>query len=413
MKTRAFENLEYEQNILGQLLLDNSLLETVAIDIGDFTTDLNRRVFVSICDRIRRHEPANIQTISISMPADTAYVAALTNIPSTANIAFYQKELKNLRLARALRDLGLAINEKVGLEDPEDVKTMIEESLTRMGILTDKKLSFKISDYHAEVITDIEKAYNQHGKITGISSGFPSIDETTDGFHGGEYTIIGARPSQGKTALALQMARSIAMQKIPVGFFSLEMSGRQIDKRLISIESGITQTVMRRGPFTNAIFSSIMMACDKTMFPLFIYDQSLPTIGDIQSEARRLRRKENIQAIFIDYMSLINCSNKTVPRWEQVSEISKSMKGLARELDIPIIVLAQLGRQTEGKEPCLADLRESGSIEQDADVVMFIHRDREDRDGKSELIIAKQRNGPLGRLELTFIGNRTMFVEAL
>ena len=240
----------------------------------------------------------------------------------------------------------------------------------------------------------------------------------TSGFQKSEFIIIGARPSIGKTALALSMAANIAIkQGISAGFFSLEMSDMALMQRLVASEARINSSHLRSGMFKMSDFSKLTEAASRIYeAPLYIDDTPNMKLLQIRSTARRLKAQEDVQILFIDYIGLIEPENKgRTPRHEQVGEISRSLKALARELEVPIICLSQVGRQSEGEPPKLSDLRESGSIEQDADVVMFLHRDRmgsEDEPGsdrKTELIVAKQRNGPVGKVELVFVPQYTKF----
>ncbi len=272
-----------------------------------------------------------------------------------------------------------------------------------------------------ETVNVIEKLFHAGGDYTGVPTGFPELDQFTSGFQDSEYIVIGARPSVGKTALALTMASYMAVhKKIPVGFFTLEMSGKSLMQRLLSAEAKIDSSRIRNGMLKHSDFSKLTEAAGRLYeAPLFIEDTPNIKLLELRAQARRMRKNENIRAIFIDYIGLIESdSRNNIPRHEQVAEVSRSLKSLARELDIPIIALSQVGRQSEGKEPTLADLRESGSIEQDADVVMFIHKQREtDKDLEhnskttieTDLILAKQRNGPVGTCKLVFIPKFTRF----
>ena len=237
----------------------------------------------------------------------------------------------------------------------------------------------------------------------------------TAGFQPSEMIILGARPSIGKTAMALSMIQHIAIQKkIPSAFFSLEMSDVQVMQRLFVQESRISSEKLRTGFLSHNDFQALQDAAGKIYdSPLYIVDTPNMKLLDLRSVARRLKSQNDIKIIFIDYITLIGSENTQIPRHEQVAEISRSLKSLARELDIPIVVLSQVARSTEGKAPTLAELRESGSIEQDADVVMFLHRERSPENKgdtiPTELIVAKQRNGPVGSVDITFIPHFTKF----
>jgi replicative DNA helicase len=247
----------------------------------------------------------------------------------------------------------------------------------------------------------------------------------TFGFQPSELIIIGARPSMGKTALALTMAANISIhnkgRRIPVAFFTLEMSDMALMQRLISAEANIESGKIRSGLLKPSDFHSLMEAAGRIYdAPLYIVDMPNMKLLDLRAQARRLRVQQKVEIIFIDYLTLISSDNYQIPRHEQIAEVSRSLKSLARELNIPIVALSQVRRDAEGKQPNLSDIRESGSIEQDADVVMFLHRQRDsdkkpaerekdETTGKTQLIIAKQRNGPVGIVEIMFIPGTTKF----
>ncbi|HEY9595769.1 MAG TPA: replicative DNA helicase, partial [Spirochaetia bacterium] len=259
----------------------------------------------------------------------------------------------------------------------------------------------------------IEKHYHSKTEYTGIPSGFKELDQLTMGFQNSEFIVIGARPSVGKTAFALTIATNMSVkQKIPVGFFSLEMSAMAIMQRMLSMEARLDSQRMRTGMLSPADFSRLTDASSRLYdAPLYISDSPDLKLLDLRAQARRMKTEHDVKAIFIDYITLINAENRDLPRHEQIAEISRSLKALARELNLPVIALSQVRRETEGKKPALADLRESGSIEQDADVVIFIHTDDLKAETR-EVAVAKQRNGPVGEIQLAFLARYTKF-EAL
>jgi replicative DNA helicase len=304
---------------------------------------------------------------------------------------------------------------------------ILEETQQRIFDLADARqtLTYKsVKDIIPEAIKIIEDRFVTKQEYTGVPSGFKELDKLTSGFQPQELIIIGARPSVGKTALALSMAANISIKsKVPTAFFTLEMSDMSLVQRLISSEAGIESNALRTGYMTNADLKKLVDAASKIYeAPLYIVDMPNMKLLDLRAQARRLRVQQKVEIIFVDYLTLITSENYQLPRHEQVAEISRSLKSLARELDIPIIALSQLRREVEGKQrdhsgPGLADIRESGSIEQDADLVMFLHR-KEEKEGdpkKSEaepppipgvlptdLIIAKQRTGPTGIVKILF-----------
>ena len=259
--------------------------------------------------------------------------------------------------------------------------------------------------------------YETRPQYTGVTTGFPDLDILTSGFQPSELIIIGARPGMASSAIALSMAANISIrQKKPVAFLSLEMSRNALMVRLLSSEAGIDLNKIRTGNFTSSEFETILsMGKHIHMAPLFIVDMPHMTMLNIQAMARILRIQEKVEIIFIDYIDLISKDNTKIPYREMISHVSRSLKELARELDIPVVALSQLRREAENQKPSLADIRESGSIEQDADMVMFINRDREleksqEIGQKVKLMIAKNRNGPVGTIDLIFLKYITKFV---
>lgn len=428
-------NKEAERAVLGSLLIDQETL-SVALDYlrsEDFYVKAHAVAFKAVEHLSNLGEVIDLITLSDELKRqDTlaacggiAYIASLTSdVPTTANIEYYAKIVRNLSIRRKLLRISNELIAKA-YDESEDTQEMLA---------TAEKLIFDISDdssitgkYKAsseivnEAVNIIEKLYHAGGDYTGIPSGFPELDNHTSGFQNSEFIVIGARPSVGKTAFALTMASYMSVRKkIPVGFFTLEMSGKSLMQRLLASEARIDSKKIRNGMLKNADFIKLTEAAGRLYeAPLFIEDTPNMKLLDLRSQARRMKKNEGIKVIFVDYIGLIESDNRgSIPRHEQVAEISRSLKSLARELDIPVICLSQVGRQSEGKEPTLADLRESGSIEQDADVVMFIHKPREtDKEIghnskaiiETDIILAKQRNGPIGTVRLGFVPRYTKF----
>ncbi|MDR2700933.1 MAG: replicative DNA helicase [Spirochaetaceae bacterium] len=425
-------NDEAEQAALGAVLLDNDTIDTALeyVKPDDFYSNANRRVFQAILNLYNQgQQKADIITVVAELrqmgeldgAGGPAYVASLTNVvPSSANIAHYAKLVQDCSLRRALLRLSAEMNTR-SFDESTEARMILEETQQWIFELGENRQAFSFRstrELMSETIEMIEKLYRSKEAYTGIPSGFDDLDTMTSGFQNSELVIIGARPSMGKTALALTMASHISMEKkIPAAFFSLEMSDMALCLRLISSEARIESRKIRSGLLTPADFSKLMDAAGKIYeAPLYIVDTPGMKLLDLRSQARRLRAQYGVKIIFIDYLTLITSDNRDIPRHEQIAEISRSLKSLARELDMPVVALSQLRRDAEGKQPNLADIRESGSIEQDADLVMFLHREREseakagkETDGKTELIIAKQRNGPVGKADIVFIPQYARF----
>ncbi|MDR2210455.1 MAG: replicative DNA helicase [Spirochaetaceae bacterium] len=426
-------NEEAEQAALGAILLDNDVIDTALqyIKPEDFYSNANRRVFQAILNLNNQgRQKADIITVvaelrqmgELDAAGGPAYVASLTNVvPSSSNIDYYAKLVQDCSLRRALLRSSAEITTR-SFDESVESRIILEETQQQLFELGENRrtLSFKSArDLMPRAIEMIENLYRSKEAYTGIPSGFDDLDVQTSGFQNSELIIIGARPSVGKTALALTMAAHISIgKKIPAAFFSLEMSDMALVLRLISAEARIESEKIRSGLLKPQDFQGLMEAAGKIYdAPFYIVDTPGIKLLDLRSQARRLRSQQGVKIIFIDYLTLITSDNYNLPRHEQIAEISRSLKSLARELDIPVVALSQLRRDAEGKRPNLSDIRESGSIEQDADLVIFLHRDREsdakagrENDGKTELIIAKQRNGPVGTIDIVFLPRYVRFV---
>ncbi len=355
----------------------------------------------------------------------------LTFVPTAANAEYY---LDIVREKYLLRQMIITCTEMAArcYEEQGEVRLLLDEVESRVLSIGEERYRAKLPKMKELVntaIDNIEKLYKNRGSITGLPTGFRKLDQITNGLHGGEMFVIAARPSMGKTALAMNIAEYVALETgKAVGIFSLEMSSQQLVQRLLCSSARLDLQKLRDGFIPNSAFPNLFSTADKLgKCKMIIDDTAGLTILELRSKARRMRDTENIELIVIDYLQLLRSPSRRGQdnRQIEISEISYGIKALAKELNIPIIVLAQLNRQPEAREggrPRLSDLRESGAIEQDADVVALLVRpeiydkgDREDQEdlrGKAELIIAKQRNGPVGEVALTFLKQFTRFEEA-
>ncbi len=428
-------NVDAERATLGAILLDGDVISTVLryLRTEDFYSTSHQKIFKAIIDLFNRGETIDLISLTDRLSAGgeleavggTTYISSLTDeVPTSANVAYYAKIVKDRSVRRQLLKISGGLLSQA-YDEGLETRVLIEEAEQKIFEITDSNHTDSYRGVHdiiAETIEAIEKLYHTKDSYTGVPSGFPDLDNMTSGFQKSEFIVIGARPSVGKTAFALTMAANMAIhRKVPIGFFTLEMADMALMQRLLSSEARINSEKLRTGMLRPADFHNLTEAAGRIYeAPLFIDDTPNIKLLDLRAQARRMKSKEDIKALFIDYIGLIEPENKAnVPRHEQVAEISRSIKSLARELQIPIICLSQVGRQSEGKPPTLADLRESGSIEQDADVVLFLHREREDsrdnRDGQSpgnvetDLVVAKQRNGPVGTVKLAFLPSYTKF----
>jgi replicative DNA helicase len=418
---------EAERAALGAMLMDGDAI-AAAIEYlrpGDFYSNANNLVYGAILGLFNKGVAADILTVTgelrqggkLDQAGGAAYVSSLTTIvPSSGNIAYYAQTVQAYSLRRALLRVSGELGAKV-FDETLESRIILEETQQRIFELSDNRNTIRYQSAKEvvhETIGIIEKLTKSSREYTGIPSGFEELDKLTSGFHPAEFIIIGARPSIGKTALALTMAANISVRnKIPSAFFTLEMPAIALMQRLLAMEARINASSLRSGFLKSSEFNGILNAAENIYeAPLYIVDMPNMKLMDLRAQARRIRAQEKVEIMFIDYLGLISSEQYNVPRFEQMSEISRSLKSLARELEIPIVVLCQLNREAEKERPNLSLIRDSGSIEQDADVVMFLHRDRESNkkpnetageDGlKTSLILSKQRNGPVGTVNLTF-----------
>jgi replicative DNA helicase len=425
-------NAEAEQAVLGAVLLDPESVQAVLkyLRAEDFYVNQNREVFAGIISLYEKGQKADIITLtdelkslgSLDQAGGPAYVAGLTTVtPSSANVEYYARIVLETSVRRNLIKLSAEMNSKAR-DESVDSAVALDEAQARIFDITQNRqaISYKsVKELLPETIRTIERLFKNKNAFTGVPSGMSDLDSMTSGFQDSEFIVIGARPSVGKTALALSMAANIAIkERIPCAFFSLEMADMAIMQRLISSEARIASNKIRTGLIKPSDFSALMEAAGRIYeAPLYIIDMPNMKLLELRTMVRRLKAEKGIKIAFIDYLTLISHENAELPRWEQISSISRSLKALARELRMPIVALSQLKREAEGKQPSLADLRESGSIEQDADLILFLHRDREldkKRDEQSpmietELIVAKQRNGPVGKTSIAFLPAFTRF----
>jgi len=416
-------NEEAEIATLGAVLIDAEALPTIIplLRPEDFYRGAHQRIYEAVLALFDRGQSIDLITLSdelrtrgtLELCGGGAYVSRLTSaVPTSANVEYYARIVQASSIRRTLARVSQEIISRAHDESSE-ISVILEDAERRIFEISDRNQTGTYSPAKEIVkltFDAIERHYHSKTEYTGIPCGFKDLDQLTMGFQSSEFIVIGARPSVGKTAFALTIAANMAIrQKIPVGFFSLEMSAMAIMQRLLSMEARLDSQRMRTGMLSPADFSRITEACGRLYeAPLYISDSPDLKLLDLRAQARRMKSKQDVKIIFVDYITLIGSENRDLPRHEQIAEISRSLKSLARELGLPVIALSQVRRETEGKKPSLADLRESGSIEQDADVVIFIHTE----DLKSEvreISGAKQRNGPVGDIQLSFLSRYTKF----
>jgi replicative DNA helicase len=431
------QNIEAEQSLLGGLLVDAESMNKVADIIGaaDFYRDSHSKIFALITDLYERNDAIDMITIS-SLARDkgildgiggVTYLNTLVDLmPSSANIAHYAKMVKEKSLLRRLMNVATEIIEK-GFDAETNVDGYIDEAEKMIFQVAENKFKpafFPIKDFVMENVKTIERLYEKKQTVTGIATGFTDLDKLTSGLQNSDLIIIAGRPSMGKTAFAMNIAQNVATMKdntVPVGIFSMEMSKEQLVTRLLSSESDIEHTKLRTGTLSSAEWPRLAEAAGRLSDVLmFIDDSPALSVLELRARSRRLKKEHGLGLLVIDYLQLMRGRAGADRREQEISEISRFLKALAKELNIPVIAISQLNRAPEqrsenDKRPRLADLRESGAIEQDADVIMFIYRDevynkdKEDNKGVAEIIIGKQRNGPIDTVKLAFIDKLTTF----
>jgi replicative DNA helicase len=427
-------NDEAERATMGALLLDSEALSTVLLYLrpADFYRTSHKKIYHGIISLFQKGDVVDLITLTevlrtqgeLEACGGSAYISSLTSeVPTAANVEYYARIVQGCSVRRSLLKISYEIVASAH-DDSQESRFIIEEAERKIFEITDRQQtgSFKTAgEVVARTIEAIEKRYHTKENYTGTPTGFSDLDDMTSGFQPAEFIVIGARPSVGKTAFACTIAANMAIRfKIPVGFFTLEMSDMALMQRIVASEARIGSQKIRTALLTPADFHSLTDAAARIYeAPLYIEDTPNMKLLDVRAQARRMITAHDVRILFIDYLTLITPEREgNVPRHEQIAEISRSLKALARELEVPVVALSQVRRETEGKQPSLADLRESGSIEQDADVVIFLHRERgTEREGQggpinnieTEVIVAKQRNGPVGTVRMAFLPEYTKF----
>ncbi len=425
--------LEAEEAVLGSMMIDEDAANKAISILGSsnyFYKDSHKKIFEAMIILMNNSDP--IDTVSVSDELKKGknlksvggiyYLTGLVDkVPTSARVETYAEIVKEKGILRDLITTSHQISKKA-LDAGDSVGSILDEAEQSIFSLTeqkDSKIYQHIEPILSSTVKRIENMAANPGSIIGVPSGIIDLDKLTAGFQNGDLIILAGRPSMGKTALALTIARNAAIEnKSATAIFSLEMSSDQLGQRLLTSEARVDNALVRRGS-PNIKWKNINIASGKlAQAPLYIDDTPALSILDLRSRARRLKRERNIELLIVDYLQLMQGPKNSENRQNEISQITQSLKALAKELDIPVIALSQLSRAVEQrtkKEPMLSDLRESGAIEQDADVVIFLYRpavyDKEDQDlkGLAYLIVAKQRNGPTGRVTATFIDTYARF----
>ncbi len=428
-------SIEAEQSVLGSLMLDNNALDKVIDKIteNDFYLHAHRLIYKTLSELSKRNSPFDVLTIAEALKniselnnvGGELYLFELArNTPSTANVIAYAQIVRERSILRQL--ISVANNMAENAFHPQgqlsaDILDKAEQNIFKIAEQgTRGSGPLNISEYLARATNRIDTLYHSNQTVTGIPTGFTDFDGMTSGLQQGDLIIVAGRPSMGKTALAMNIAENASIRnKKPVFVFSMEMPGEQLALRMLSSLGRIDQHRVRTGRLNDEDWPRITSAVSMlSEAPMFIDDTPALSPAEIRARARRLVREHgNLGLIVIDYLQLMQIPGYRENRTNEISEISRSLKALAKELRVPVIALSQLNRSLESRQdrrPIMSDLRESGAIEQDADIIAFIYRDEvyneESQDkGKAEIIIAKQRNGPIGKVFLTFLGRYTVF----
>jgi len=399
----------------------------------DFYRPDNRIIFEAVTDLFARNIPVDLVTVRARLDEKGLSEQAggrehLLNVASAvstgANAEHYLRIVERRSIQRKLISAGQKITGD-GYDSAKEIDEALEEAQKSIFDIVQGKDTGDFSlmkDLLVEAVNDIERIYKNKGQTAGISSGFIDLDQRTAGLHPSDLLIIAARPSVGKSTLAHNICENVAInQKIPTAIFSLEMSKLQIVNRLLCAKAKVDSQKLRTGSLDSSDWGKLVGAIGPlSEAPLYMDDTPGITVAEIRAKCRRLKMEQGLKLIIIDYLQLMSGGRKSENRQQEISEISRGLKAIAREMEAPVIALSQLSRTVESradKRPMLSDLRESGAIEQDADVVMFIYRDElynpEADKGKAEIIIAKQRNGPIGTVDMTFIDKYTRFENAV
>jgi len=429
------QTLESEKALLGALMIrSEAMMEATEVLSADaLYSEKHRIIYRAMLALFSKNEPIDIESVRAKLADEEtlesvgglSYLAELVSeVPAASNARHYAAQVQKKFMLRSLIDAGEFIAE-LGFDEGEDIEETLEKAEKKIYQVTETPSLSKfasLKDTLAKAWENFERLQANKGELRGVRTGFKDLDTMLAGFQKSDLIILAARPSMGKTALALDIARQTAIQhKTSVGIFSLEMSSQQLVDRMVAAEAAVNSWNLRTGRITSdEDFGRIRDAYDRlSQAPIYIDDQPGNNILKMRSVARRLKRENGLDLIIVDYLQLLAPTNTKASDSlvQQVTEISRSLKNLARELDVPVLALSQLSRAVEQRrgKPRLSDLRDSGSIEQDADVVMFIHRDdkmneNSERPNIAEILIEKHRNGPVGQIELYFDDKKTTFV---
>src|SRR4051794_33347652 len=428
------QNLDAEESVLGAMMLSESAIEVASnfLDAGDFYRESHAKIYRAAIDLYQQGQPVDAITVADKLHergeldevgGKERIHEIATLVPATSNAGHYAKIVREMATLRGLTVVGEQI-QRLGWDRPGETPELVDRAEQMVFDLAQHRIrgSFeRVDELVRQSFEQITKMYESGGEMTGTATGFRDIDQMTSGLQPGNLIIVAGRPSMGKSAFAMGMAANLGMAGTPVAVFTLEMSKLEVAQRLMCSEGRVELQRLRTGRLTNDDWPRLVKACDAlTKAPIYVDDTRLTTMLEIRAKARRLKAKEpKLGAIVIDYLQLMSSGSNAENRVQEVSQISRSLKMIAGDLEVPVIALSQLSRAVESrtdKRPLLSDLRESGSIEQDADLVMFLYRDEYYNDqsedqGLAEVILAKHRNGPIGTEKLAFLKRFAKFAD--
>ena len=430
------QNIEAEQSVLGALMIDKDAITRVA-DIlrpGDFYRSAHNIIYQAILDLYQKNEPVDLlsvnnfleETKSLEEAGSASYLTEIINmVPTSAHVVNYAKIVHRKKVLRDLIKASFDIAQ-MGYNESEETDNLLDQAEQKIFSISQKSIQqdfIPVKSVLEEAFDRLDKLHQERGTFRGVPTGFGDLDNILAGLQKSDLIVLAARPSLGKTSLALDIARHVAVkEKIPVGIFSLEMSKHDLIDRVLASQAGVDLWRLRTGRLSTEGFDNDFNRIQEALSelseaPIYIDDAATPTVLQMRTMARRLQAEQKVGLIIVDYLQLIQPVSANDSEVRQLTDISRGLKSLARELEVPVLALSQFSRAPEGRPdqmPRLSDLRGSGSIEQDADVVLFIYREdrvkkNSDRPNVADIIIAKHRNGPLGRVELYFNESQASF----
>ena len=426
------QSLEAEQAVLGSMLTSKEAVAKALqwLKPNMFYKDAHAKIASSMVDLFEKGEPVDaVSVVNILKKKDELkgvggayYISGLAeSVPTTANVEHYSKIVLEKSILRTLIQVSHEVSKNAS-QDNQDVDDILDAAESAIFNISEKRLKGgfeELSSMLHQTFEELDKIAAKPGSVNGVASGLMDLDNITSGFHPGELIIVAGRPGMGKTALALSMARNAAvMDNVGIGMFSLEMANHQLAMRLLCAEGRVDSHLVRTGKLPKSQWKNLSLAVGQLAeAPIYLDDSAGMSVLEVRAKARRLKAEKDIGLIIVDYLQLMTGPKGVESRQQEISQISRSLKNLAKEIEVPVIALSQLSRAVENRtdrRPQLSDLRESGAIEQDADVVMFLYRpwiySQEDEDkGKAQVMVAKQRNGPTGNVNVTFIDRFARF----